>query len=175
MSGDESFNISIEQAKLLGHSLRVRIIKQLLHTPRTAKQVADMLGESGGNVHYHMMKLYEGGLIKMVEEKKVGGVTEKYYLSRSKWFNTIGSGAVDPVLADEFDSSNVTKLILRLDLTNDQKDELHEEFKQLLERWVDKTSMHMTDNAITISQEYSVGIQIKSTKEKKETGDNTEV
>lgn len=79
------------------------------------------------------------------------------------------------MLADEFDSSNVTKLILRLDLTNDQKDELHEEFKQLLERWVDKTSMHTTDNDLTISQEYSVGIQIKSTKEKKETGDNTEV
>lgn len=68
------FDITVEQAKLLGSSQRVKIIGSLTDTPKTAKQVADELGESPGSIHYHIQKLYDGGLIDLVETRTVGGL-----------------------------------------------------------------------------------------------------
>ncbi|HEY4553911.1 MAG TPA: helix-turn-helix domain-containing protein [Bacillaceae bacterium] len=159
---EQPFNISIEQAKLLGSALRIKIISQLVDKPRTAKQVADMLGQTGGNVHYHMKKLYEGGLLELVEEKQLGGVTEKYYQSKAKWFNSDGEEPIDPVLKDDFKSSDSTVLSIRLHLSKEQQYEIREEFKDFLEKWVAKTSVTEEED----SQEYSIGVKINSTKQK---------
>ncbi|MDT8862332.1 helix-turn-helix domain-containing protein [Alkalihalobacillus sp. MEB130] len=159
---NKPLNVSVKQAKLLGNALRIKIISQLLEEPRTAKQVADLLGESGGNVHYHMKKLFEGGLIELVEEKQVGGVIEKYYQSKSKWFNSYGTEPIDPVLKDDFISNESTALSIRLNLSQDQQDQIKEEFRAFLEGWVKKTSVNNKEEA----QEFSIGIKINSTKPK---------
>ncbi|MFC0561505.1 ArsR/SmtB family transcription factor [Halalkalibacter alkalisediminis] len=159
---DKPLNVSVKQAKLLGNSLRIKIISQLLDEPRTAKQVADLLGKSGGNVHYHMKKLFEGGLIELVEEKQFGGVIEKYYKSKSKWFNSYGAEPIDPVLKDDFISNESTALSIRLNLSRDQQDQIKEEFRSFLEDWVKKTSVNNTEE----TQEYSIGVKINSTKPK---------
>ncbi|AST90361.1 MULTISPECIES: winged helix-turn-helix domain-containing protein [Sutcliffiella] len=161
---DNSLNVSVEQAKLLGNALRIKIIGQLIDKPKTSKQVADLLRETGGNVHYHMKKLYEGGLIELVEERKFGGVIEKYYKSKAKWFNSVGDTQVDPVLKDNYLSKDSTALSLRLHLTPQQQDEIKEEFKQFLENWVMKTSV--SDG--TQTEEYSIGVKIVSTELKSE-------
>ncbi|MEK5060753.1 helix-turn-helix domain-containing protein [Paenibacillus urinalis] len=159
MSDNNMLNVSIEQSKLLGNALRVKIIGQLTTTPRTAKQVADLLGESGGNVHYHITKLYEGGLLDLVEEKKIGGVTEKYYQSRSKWFNSSSPEALDPVISAGYSSKKSTTINLRLMLTKEQEAELTEEFKVFLEQWVQKTSGKQENGEY---EEFSIGVMIKS-------------
>ncbi|WP_211747497.1 helix-turn-helix domain-containing protein [Paenibacillus sp. Marseille-Q4541] len=161
---EEMLNISIEQSKLLSSALRVKIIKYLLDTPKTSKQVADLLGESGGNVHYHIKKLYDGGLIEMVEEKKNGGVIEKYYQSKSKWFNTAGSELSDPVLSDQFESADATRMSIRLELSKALQEEMANEFRAFLESWVEKsTTDHSKDK-----QEFSIGVKMISTKPKGE-------
>lgn len=159
---DKQLKISVKQAKLLANALRIKIISQLLDEPRTAKQVANLLGETGGNVHYHMMKLYEGGLIELVKEKQFGGVMEKYYKSKSKWFNSYGTEPIDPVLKDNFISNDSTTLSIRLNLSRDQQDQIKEEFRSFLEDWVKKTTVNDTEE----TQEYSIGIKINSTKPK---------
>lgn len=161
---DKPLNVSVEQAKLLGNALRVKIISQLQDQPKTSKQVADLLGESGGNVHYHMKKLYDGGLIELVEERKYGGVMEKYYLSKSKWFNSVGDSPIDPVLSDDYLSKNSTALSIRLSLNSQQQEEIKEEFRQFLEKWVLKTNV----NKSTETEEYSIGVKIISTEQKNE-------
>jgi len=49
-----SLPISIEQAKLLGSALRIKIIAAIEENAKTSKQVAVEINESPGNVHYHM-------------------------------------------------------------------------------------------------------------------------
>lgn len=83
----QSVEISVEQAKLLGSAQRIKIIGALVETAITSKQVAYELGESPGSIHYHIQKLYDGGLIDLVEIRTVGGIVEKYYKSKAKWFN----------------------------------------------------------------------------------------
>lgn len=160
---DKQLNISIEQAKLLGNALRIKIISQLLDKPKTAKQVADLLGHSAGNVHYHIRKLYEGGLLELVKEKQFGGVTEKYYKSKAKWFHSHSTEVIDPVLKENFNSNDSTALSIRLNLTTEQQVEMKEELKVLLERWVEKTSVNEDEWSF---QEFSIGIRMISTKQK---------
>lgn len=155
---EEMLNISVEQSKLLSSALRVKIMKYLLDSPKTSKQVADLLGESGGNIHYHIKKLYDGGLLEIVEEKKYGGVTEKYYQSKSKWFNTEGAEIIDPVLSDQFQSADATKLSIRLELTGAQKEEMTNEFRVFLERWLEKSTSDLNED----KQEFSIGVKIIS-------------
>ncbi|RXJ04314.1 ArsR family transcriptional regulator [Anaerobacillus alkaliphilus] len=151
--------ITIEQSKLLGNATRVKIISTIAETPRTAKQVATILGQSPGNIHYHMKQLFEGGLVDLVETKEINGITEKYYQSKAKWFDG-GPDTSDPALAENFQSDFSTKLNLRLQLTEEERDQLTEEFKALLEKWVKQTGKN--ENA----KEYAIGIQIVDTVEK---------
>ncbi|MDR0269890.1 winged helix-turn-helix domain-containing protein [Paenibacillus sp.] len=159
----QSIEISVEQAKLLGSAQRVKIINTLVDTAKTSKQVADELGESPGNIHYHIQKLYEGGLIDLVETRTVGGINEKYYKSKAKWFNTHGAQLIDPVLADDYDAASSTKINLRMQLSPEQREEMTAEFKALLEKWVAVSTTSKTKN----SEEYAIGINVISTKTSK--------
>jgi len=156
---NQSIEISVEQAKLLGSAQRVKIIGTMLDTAKTAKQVADELGESPGSIHYHILKLYEGGLIDLVETRAVGGIVEKYYKSKAKWFNTKGTQMIDPVLADDYAAASRTRISLRMQLNTEQYEEMTQEFRELLEKWVNKTLATKGKD----SKEYAVGINVVST------------
>lgn len=153
---NQAIEISVEQAKLLGSAQRVKIIGVIVDQAKTAKQVADELGESPGSIHYHIQKLYEGGLIDLVETRTVGGIVEKYYKSKAKWFNTRGTQLVDPVLADDYEASSSTKMSVRMQLTPDQLEELNGEFKALLEKWVRISTASKGDQL----QEYAIGVKL---------------
>lgn len=158
MEQNRAIEISVEQAKLLGSAQRVKIIGTIVDDAKTAKQVADELGESPGSIHYHIQKLYDGGLIDLVETRTVGGIVEKYYKSKAKWFNTQGTQLVDPVLADDYDAAVSTKMSLRIQLSPEQQEEMAAEIKALLEKWVKITSGSKPEN----SREFAVGIKLVS-------------
>ncbi|MBM7095345.1 helix-turn-helix domain-containing protein [Bacillus sp. H-16] len=162
MSGkNKSMNISIGQAKLLGSALRVKIISQLIDEPKTSKQVANLIGESPGNVHYHIKKLHDGGLLELVEEKKLGGVVEKYYRSVASRFHS-PEGATDPALEEGFKSKDSSFTSVRLQLSPEQRKDFHEEVMDLLEKWVKRTAAEPGGE----SEEFSVGVKVVSTEAK---------
>lgn len=61
------------QYLLVAHPLRIRILHALAGAELTAAQVADSLGETRGNVHYHIQKLHQGGLLELVRTEPHGG------------------------------------------------------------------------------------------------------
>lgn len=155
-----SIPISVEQSKLLGSAQRVKIIGAISDTAKTSKQVADELGQSPGSTHYHIQKLHDGGLIDLVETRTTGGIVEKYYKSKAKWFDSDDYSS-DPVLADDYGSSNATRISLRLDLTPDQREELAAEFKSLMEKWLTITSTSKEEG-----EEFAIGFKMISAKRK---------
>ncbi|UNK17554.1 helix-turn-helix domain-containing protein [Paenibacillus sp. N3/727] len=156
-----SIPISVEQSKLLGSAQRVKIIGAIADEAKTAKQVADELGQSPGSTHYHIQKLHDGGLIDLVETRTMGGIVEKYYISKAKWFDSDGEQFPDPILADDFVSSSSTKINLRLALTPDQREELTAEFKSLMEKWVALTSASKEEG-----EEFAIGFKLISAEKK---------
>jgi len=159
---NRSLPISVEQSKLLGNTLRVKILGVLLETPMTSKQVATHIGETPGNVHYHIQKLYQGELIELVEEKRVGGVVEKYYRARASSFESKEN--VYPELHPDFNPKSVTQVSLALQLKEEDQEELLEEFRSLMNKWVVKTS---TADYI-LEEEFVLRVNLISREEKEE-------
>lgn len=130
--------ITLEQQKLISSAIRIKILHLLAEAPRTAKQVADVIGETPGNVHYHVQKLVSGKLIDLVETREVGGIVEKYYQSKGTRFR----------LADA-DSQTVAQPLLRsrMVLTEEQVKQVFAELEQVFHKWERNTAASQEPNA----------------------------
>ncbi|MDR8408942.1 helix-turn-helix domain-containing protein [Nonomuraea sp. 3-1Str] len=68
----------IEQAEALLKPQRVEVLRQLAE-PRTCTEVAERLGQTPQRVYYHVKRLVEAGLVDLVSERKVRGISEGIY------------------------------------------------------------------------------------------------
>jgi DNA-binding transcriptional ArsR family regulator len=61
--------------------LRMRIDHALRYPPRqlTAKELGERLGVAPNTLYYHLRKMEEVGMVKVVEERPAGRVTERVY------------------------------------------------------------------------------------------------
>ncbi|GMA59311.1 transcriptional regulator [Alicyclobacillus sacchari] len=126
----KSMYVTPAQMKLLSNSIRTQIMYVLLSEAMTAKQVADKLGESPGNVHYHVQKLYYGGLIELVETKEISGVVEKYYRSKADSFELNVSNNDTNLV-----HYNGSRMFAYLKLSQPELQELMDELAELLSKW----------------------------------------
>jgi DNA-binding transcriptional ArsR family regulator len=78
----------IEQAEALLKPQRVEVLRQLAE-PRTCSEVAERLGQTPQRVYYHVKRLVEAGLVDLVSERKVRGISEGIYQAgaRSYWLS----------------------------------------------------------------------------------------
>jgi DNA-binding transcriptional ArsR family regulator len=68
-----------EQLRALGGDLRGRIVGLLRESARSTQQLSVELGVPKGTVGHHLKVLEKVGLIRVVHERKVRAVTEKFY------------------------------------------------------------------------------------------------
>jgi DNA-binding transcriptional ArsR family regulator len=68
-----------EQLRALGGDLRGRIVGLLRERARSTQQLSIELGIPKGTVGHHLKVLEKAGLIRVVHERKVRAVTEKFY------------------------------------------------------------------------------------------------
>jgi DNA-binding transcriptional ArsR family regulator len=78
----------LEQAETLLKPQRVEVLRQLAE-PRTCAEVAAALGQTPQRVYYHVKRLVEAGLVELVSERRVRGITEGSYQAgaRSYWLS----------------------------------------------------------------------------------------
>jgi DNA-binding transcriptional ArsR family regulator len=75
---DVAYLDRLEQAEALLKPRRIEIMRRLAE-PRTCTQVATELGETPQKVYYHVKRLQEAGLVELVDERRVRGITEGIY------------------------------------------------------------------------------------------------
>ena len=72
-------NLTEEQLKALYDPIRIRIA-HLLKTPRTPKQVAEIINVRANNLYYHFRVLEKAGIIEHIDTKTGKGfIKENYY------------------------------------------------------------------------------------------------
>ena len=142
--------ITLEQSKLLESSLRIKIMHVLAEEEKTSKQVADLLEKTPGNVHYHIQKLLEAGLLEMVKTQEVKGVVEKYYRSKGTIFRA------EQLPAYEFEQKHLQRLASRLSLSAEEHKEFYDDLVLLLKKWEGKE---------TSGEEYGVLITLGKIKD----------
>ena len=85
------------QLHAVGNLVRQRILRVLRESPATVTQVAKYLAITKGNAGHHMKVLAEAGFVRVVDTRKVRGVTELYYGPVGKRVVWPGSGGPDPL------------------------------------------------------------------------------
>jgi len=140
------FPISEEQTKLLESALRIKIMHVLSNEALTSKQVAEKLQKTAGNTHYHIIKLYEGGLLELVRTETVGGIIQKFYRSKATWFKppTVSGFQFPP-------EDKVEHITTRLSLSPNELEHFHSELMELLTKW---------ESEVTHGEEYGLDIII---------------
>lgn len=77
----------LEQVKIFAHPLRAKLVEAFADKPRTAKQVAEIIGQKPTKLYHHVDALERVGLIKLVKTQKKRGTVEKYYHTVAKRFS----------------------------------------------------------------------------------------
>lgn len=77
---------AFDQIKLLADSRRMTILRLLMAQPATLTQLARIMKQSPAWVRHHIKTLESAKLIEIVEIRKTGTVTEKYYRAKSNAF-----------------------------------------------------------------------------------------
>ena len=77
---------AFDQIKLLADSRRMTILRLLMSQPATLTQLARIMKQSPAWVRHHIKTLESAKLVEIVEIRKTGTVTEKYYRAKSNAF-----------------------------------------------------------------------------------------
>lgn len=77
----------VNQVKVFAHPLRAKLVEAFADRPRTAKQVAEMLGQKPTRLYHHVEALERVGLIKLVKTQRKRGTVEKYYRTVARRFS----------------------------------------------------------------------------------------
>jgi DNA-binding transcriptional ArsR family regulator len=87
----------LEQAEALLKPRRIEIMRRLAE-PRTCTQLAAELGDSPQKVYYHVKRLQQAGLVELVDERRVRGITEGIYraVAGSYWLSPRVVGTLGP-------------------------------------------------------------------------------
>jgi len=83
MNQSENIN-SINSAKVLGDSRRLRILRLLMCGPATLSQLGKKLNAHPAKVRHHLKLLEDAGYIELKSTKIVRGFVEKYYQATSR-------------------------------------------------------------------------------------------
>lgn len=74
------------QLRALSDPLRERILGVIQHQPRTAKQLATLLGASTGSIGHQLRVLEKAGLAQIVARRVTHGIIAKYYTRTAHMF-----------------------------------------------------------------------------------------
>ncbi|MFB5761646.1 ArsR/SmtB family transcription factor [Paenibacillus medicaginis] len=143
---NDTLVINEQQKKLLQSALRITIMHALGNEPKTAKQVADQLHKTPGNVHYHIQRLYEAGLLELADTRTQAGIVEKYYKAKGTRFHY--PGAKEDGMHN---SESVMDWFSRLHLSAPEFKEFRDDLITLLEKWEKRTGD---------SDEFAVSIRV---------------
>jgi DNA-binding transcriptional ArsR family regulator len=72
---------AVADLRALAHPLRLRIMELFAESPKTTKQVAELLGEPPTRLYHHVAALERAGLIVLEETRQNRGAVEKWYAS----------------------------------------------------------------------------------------------
>jgi DNA-binding transcriptional ArsR family regulator len=75
----------LDTLRTIADSRRLFIL-HLLQEPLTATQVAERMGEPTNTIYYHITELEKRGLLRLVETRLKGHLTEKYFQAVARTF-----------------------------------------------------------------------------------------
>src|SRR6185503_6532226 len=70
---------NVSDLRALAHPLRLRMMELFAESPKTTKQVAELLGQPPTRLYHHVAALERAGLLVLREKRQNRGAVEKWY------------------------------------------------------------------------------------------------
>src|SRR6266487_3512504 len=83
-AGAPMLHRSVADLRALAHPLRLRMMELFAESPKTTKQVADLLGQPPTRLYHHVAALERAGLLVLKETRQNRGAVEKWYAGVSQ-------------------------------------------------------------------------------------------
>src|SRR6478672_7036762 len=80
----------VADLRALAHPLRLRMMELFAESPKTTKQVAELLGQPPTRLYHHVAALERAGLLVLKETRQNRGAVEKWYGSVAREMGTTG-------------------------------------------------------------------------------------
>lgn len=118
----------IEQLRLLGDPLKLRLVQAFAEGEKTTKQVAQELGERITKLYRHVDALHDAGLLEIVSETQKRGTIERTFRAIAERFE------VDRTLLSDTESTHgdeairellragETEILRAIEITRDEED-----------------------------------------------------
>src|SRR6185503_5263671 len=81
---------NVSDLRALAHPLRLRMMELFAESPKTTKQVAELLGQPPTRLYHHVAALERAGLLLLKETRQNRGAVEKWYGSVAREMGTTG-------------------------------------------------------------------------------------
>jgi DNA-binding transcriptional ArsR family regulator len=75
---------AVADLRALAHPLRLRMIELFAESPKTTKQVAELLGQPPTRLYHHVAALERAGLLVLTETRQNRGAVEKWYVGAAR-------------------------------------------------------------------------------------------
>src|ERR1044072_3070450 len=83
---------SVADLRALAHPLRLRMMELFAESPKTTKQVAELLGQPTTRLHHNVAALERSGLLVLKETRQNRGTVEKWYAGVAQQVRGAGGG-----------------------------------------------------------------------------------
>jgi len=88
--GAPALGRTVADLRALAHPLRLRMMELFAESPKTTKQVAELLGQPPTRLYHHVAALERAGLLILKETRQNRGAVEKWYGSVARELGTTG-------------------------------------------------------------------------------------
>jgi len=92
-AGAPALHPAVADLRALAHPLRLRMMELFAESPKTTKQVADLLGEPPTRLYHHVAALERAGLLVLKDTRQNRGAVEKWYAAVSQQMGTSAKNA----------------------------------------------------------------------------------
>src|SRR4051812_38870051 len=87
-AGAPALERTVADLRALAHPLRLRMMELFAESPKTTKQVAELLGQPPTRLYHHVAALERAGLLVLKETRQNRGAVEKWYVGFAQQLQT---------------------------------------------------------------------------------------
>lgn len=79
---------TLEEVQVFSVPYRIKILDFMYSfmAPATVKKIADKMGETPAKIHYHIKKMEQAGIVKLIYTQNINGIEAKFYEPAAELF-----------------------------------------------------------------------------------------
>ena len=88
---------TLEEVQVFSVPYRIKILDYMysFNAPATVKNIADKMGETPAKIHYHIKKMEQVGIVKLIYTKHINGIEAKFYEPAAELFQINHKEGID--------------------------------------------------------------------------------